>query len=122
VRSGGKAERNQVLPFNKPFRLDCSPVPAGAADERMFAMPCGSLVISGNTVSSWIEALPWGGSSCGRLCLEIETAERSSCIPGVDSGLRSDVTVTTSVPCMALGMDSRNGIIEFLGGWWFGVY
>jgi hypothetical protein len=26
------------------------------------------------------------------------------------------------VPCMRLGMDSKNEIIGFWGGWWFGVY
>jgi hypothetical protein len=94
------AKQNHVLPFNKTFRLDCSLVLAGAADERMFAMPCGSSVISGGVgwcepVSSWIDTLPCG-SSYGKSCSEIETAELSSCVPGVE--LRSDVV--SSVPCM----------------------
>jgi hypothetical protein len=93
------------------------------ADERMFAVPCGSPAISGGDrwcepVSSWMDTLSWGGSSYEKSCSVIETAELSSCVPGVE--LRSNDV--TSVPCMMLGMDSRYGIIGFWGDWWFGEY
>jgi hypothetical protein len=84
------------------------------AGDRMFAMPCGSPAISSGVgwcepVSSWTETLPWGGSSYERSSSEIDTADLSSCVPGVE--LRSNDVI--SVPCMMLGMDSRYGVIGF---------